>query len=94
MGMLAVSFVLASSIPGFSQTYHISDRWTIGAGGWDYLVADGPRIGSMLPITPRRSAKYDYWKGLGAVTGMKSTHGVADPDGKTGYISDGAETPL
>ncbi len=27
----------------------------------------------------------------GAVTGLKSTHGVAlNPDGKTGYISDGA----
>ena len=30
-------------------------------------------------------------KPIGAITGLKSTHGVAlNPDGKTGYISDGA----
>ena len=93
MGMLAASFVLASSIPGFCQTYHISDRWTIGGqGGWDYLVADG--TAHRLYVTHNSRVEVvdtSTGKVLGAVTGMKSTHGVAlDPDGKTGYISDGA----
>lgn len=93
MGMLAASFVLASSIYGSGQTYHIADRWMIGGqGGWDYLVVDG--AAHRLYVTHNsRVEVLDTTTGkvLGAVTGMKSTHGVAlDPDGKTGYISDGA----
>ena len=93
MGMLAASFVLASSIHSFGQTYHLADQWMIGGqGGWDYLVADGPAH-RLYATHNSRVEVVDTMTGkvLGAVTGMKSTHGVAlDPDGKTGYISDGA----
>jgi YVTN family beta-propeller protein len=73
--------------------YKIVDRWKIGGtGGWDYLLADGPA--HRLYVTHNsRVEVVDTTNGklVGAVTGLKSTHGVAlDPDGKRGYISDGA----
>jgi YVTN family beta-propeller protein len=72
--------------------YRVIDHWKIGgSGGWDYLVADpgahllyvthGPRV-EVLDTKTGRS--------VGAITGMKGTHGVAlDSDGRFGYISDG-----
>jgi YVTN family beta-propeller protein len=75
------------------NTYKIEDKWKIGGeGGWDYLVADstahrlyithGPRVEVLDSATG---------KSLGAITGLKSTHGVAlDDTGNFGYISDGA----
>lgn len=76
-----------------AQTYHVADRWVIGGqGGWDYLLSDDAahRLyvthNSRVEVLDSRSGK-----SIGAVTGLKSTHGVAlNPDGKTGYISDGA----
>ena len=73
--------------------YQVVDQWKIGGtGGWDYLLADGPA--HRLYITHNsRVEVIDITNGklIGAVTGLKSTHGVAlDPDGKRGYISDGA----
>jgi len=74
------------------QPYRIVDHWKIGGvGGWDYLLADpdahllylthGPRVEVIDTTTGKL---------VGAVTGLKGTHGIAlDPDGKTGYISDG-----
>lgn len=88
-GVLLLSFSALSQ----AQTYHVSDHWKIGGeGGWDYLLSDdaahrlyvthGPRVEVVDTLTG---------KPIGAVTGLKSTHGVAlNPDGKTGYISDGA----
>lgn len=73
--------------------YHIVDRWKIGGeGGWDYLLADGPAHRLYVAHNTRVEVlDTETGKVVGAVTGMKSTHGVAlDPDGKTGYISDGA----
>jgi YVTN family beta-propeller protein len=73
--------------------YHIVDRWKIGReGGWDYLLADGPAHGLYVTHNSRVEVLYTQTgKVVGAVTGMKSTHGVTlDSDGKTGYISDGA----
>jgi YVTN family beta-propeller protein len=73
-------------------TYKLQDKWTVGGeGGWDYLVADsaahrlyvthGGRV-EVLDITTGKS--------VGAITGLKGTHGVAlDDAGKFGYISDG-----
>jgi YVTN family beta-propeller protein len=85
-------FVLLT--PGHAQAgYRLVDRWTIGGdGGWDYLVADGPAH-RLYATHNSRVEVIDTATGkpIGAVTGLKSTHGVAlDPDGKTGYISDGA----
>jgi YVTN family beta-propeller protein len=93
IGMLVTTFALASTISGASQTYHVVDRWTIGGqGGWDYLALDASA--HRLYVTHNsRVEVVDTTTGkvLGAVTGMKNTHGVAlDPDDKTGYISDGA----
>ena len=81
-----------SSLHGQSQ-YHIVDQWKIGGeGGWDYLLVDGPahRLyvthNARVEVLDTRTGKT-----VGAITDMKSTHGIAlDTDGKTGYISDGA----
>jgi YVTN family beta-propeller protein len=88
-GLCLLSFAFAS----YAQSYHVTDHWKIGGeGGWDYLLSDdaahrlyvthGPRV-EVLDTTSG--------KPVGAITGLKSTHGVAlNPDGKTGYVSDGA----
>jgi YVTN family beta-propeller protein len=73
--------------------YHIVDQWKIGGeGGWDYLLADGPA--HRLYVTHNSRVEVldtQTGKVVGAVTGLKSTHGVTlNSDGKTGYISDGA----
>ena len=74
------------------QPYKIIDKWKIGgSGGWDYLLADptahrlyvthGPRV----DVVDTKSGKV-----IGAITGLKGTHGVAlDAAGQYGYISDG-----
>ncbi|WP_260704744.1 YncE family protein [Edaphobacter flagellatus] len=76
-----------------AQNYHIADHWKIGGqGGWDYLLSDD--AAHRLYITHNsRIEVVDTTTGkvIGAVTGLKSTHGVAlNPDGRTGYASDGA----
>jgi DNA-binding beta-propeller fold protein YncE len=77
----------------FGQTYHVADHWKVGGqGGWDYLLSDNST--HRLYITHNSRVEVidtETGKLIGAVTGLKSTHGVAlNPDGKTGYISDGA----
>lgn len=79
------------------QPYHVIDHWKIGGtGGWDYLLADpgahllyvthGPRV----EVLDTQSGKM-----VGAITGMKGTHGIAlDPDGRFGYISDGGSNAV
>ena len=88
---VACCFIAMSSAA--HAQYKVVDQWKIGGtGGWDYLLADGQA--HRLYITHNsRVEVVDTATGklVGAVTGLKSTHGVAlDPDGKTGYISDGA----
>jgi YVTN family beta-propeller protein len=73
--------------------YFVLDTWTIGGeGGWDYLTVDSPAHllylthGTRVEVIDTKTGK-----AVGAVTGLKGTHGVAlDPDGKRGYISEGA----
>ncbi|MGD0444868.1 MAG: YncE family protein [Edaphobacter sp.] len=85
--------ILSVTTAAFGQTYHVADHWKVGGqGGWDYLVSDDSahRLyithNSRIEVVDSESGKL-----IGAVTGLKSTHGVAlNPDGKTGYISDGA----
>lgn len=87
--LLFLSFAVVSQ----AQTYHVSDRWKIGGeGGWDYLLSDDAAHRLYVTHGPRvEVVDTTTGKPIGAITGMKSTHGVAlDPDGKTGYISDGA----
>jgi YVTN family beta-propeller protein len=88
-GVCLLSFAFASQ----AQSYHVTDHWKIGGeGGWDYLLSDDAahRLyvthGSRVEVLDTMSGKP-----VGAITGLKSTHGVAlNPDGKTGYVSDGA----
>lgn len=90
-GLLAIGVGASTALA--QAPYKIIDRWKIGGtGGWDYLVAEGPahRVyithNSRVEVVDTASGKL-----VGAVTGLKGTHGVAlDPDGKRGYISDGA----
>ena len=72
--------------------YKVLDQWKLSdAGGWDYLLVDSPahRVyitrGDHVDVIDSTSGKL-----LGAISGLHGTHGVAlNPDGKTGYISDG-----
>ena len=91
--LAAGACLLSIAVASQAQSYHVIDHWKIGGeGGWDYMVSDdaaqrlyvthGPRV----EVIDTASGKL-----IGAITGLKSTHGVAlNPDGKTGYISDGA----
>ena len=94
-----LQFLCASALLGIcasaataQQPYHVIDHWKIGGtGGWDYLLADpGAHLlylthGARVEVIDTQTGK-----SVGAITGMKGTHGVAlDPDGKVGYISDG-----
>ncbi len=91
LSLLALS-AIATHTSFAQQPYKIVDHWKIGgAGGWDYIAADpkahhlyvthGPRV-EVLDTTTGKS--------VGAITGLKGTHGVAlDPEGRFGYISDG-----
>jgi YVTN family beta-propeller protein len=74
------------------KTYKILDKWTIGGeGGWDYLLAD-PTAHRLYVTHGGRVEVIDLatGKSVGAITGLKGTHGIAlDDAGKFGYISDG-----
>src|SRR5215471_10482079 len=92
---MCVTVLTATAVPAGAQTgkFEVVDHWKIGGeGGWDYLLADpsahvlyvthGPRV-EVIDTTTGKS--------VGALTGFKSTHGVAlDQTGKFGYVSDGA----
>jgi DNA-binding beta-propeller fold protein YncE len=84
---------LSLAAAGAAQNYHVVDHWKIGGtGGWDYLLSDD--AAHRLYVTHNSRVEVldtNTGKLVGAVTGLKSTHGVAlNTDGKTGYISDGA----
>lgn len=88
IGMLAAGLCFQAK----AQSYHVVNRWTIGGeGGWDYLhmdshahrlyIAHGPKV----DVVDTQTGKL-----VGSITGLQGTHGIVlDPDGKTGYISDG-----
>ena len=74
------------------QPYQVVDHWKIGGtGGWDYLLADPGAHRLYVTHGPRVEVlDTDTGKGVGAITGLKGTHGVAlDEEGNFGYISDG-----
>jgi DNA-binding beta-propeller fold protein YncE len=76
-----------------AQNYHVADHWKVGGqGGWDYLLSDDAAHRLYIAHNSRvEVVDSASGKSIGAVTGLKSTHGVTlNPDGKTGYISDGA----
>lgn len=91
----ASALLAATCIPAAAQStgpYKIVDHWHIGgSGGWDYLTAD-PDAHRLYVTHGARVEVLDTNTGkvVGAITGLKGTHGVAlNPDGKTGYVSDG-----
>ena len=74
------------------QPYQIVDHWKIGGtGGWDYLLADPGAHRLYVTHGPRVEVlDTDTGKTVGAITGLKGTHGVAlDQENAFGYISDG-----
>ena len=91
------AFAMFAVIATAQQPYKVLDHWKIGGtGGWDYLLADpgahllyvthGPRVEVIDTKTG---------KAVGAITGMKGTHGIAlDDEGKFGYISDGGSNDV
>jgi YVTN family beta-propeller protein len=85
--------IAALAAAAHAQTpYRILSHWTIGGeGGWDYLTSDPGAHRLYVTHGPRVEVlDSDTGKALGAITGLKGTHGVAlDDAGKYGYISDG-----
>jgi YVTN family beta-propeller protein len=91
--LLALAATFASTTFTLAQQpYRVIDHWKVGeVGGWDYLLADPPAHLLYITHGPRVEViDTRTGKAVGAITGLKGTHGVAlDPDGKLGYISDG-----
>jgi YVTN family beta-propeller protein len=91
-GAVATALLSLASVSA-AQTYHIADRWKLGGqGGWDYVLSDDSAHRLYIAHNSRvEVVDTTTGKPIGAITGLKSTHGVAlNPDGKTGYVSDGA----
>jgi YVTN family beta-propeller protein len=91
------AFLLSAAFAAPCQSWHITDHWKIGGeGGWDYLLSDD--AAHRLYVThATRVEVLDTTTGkvLGSITGLKGTHGIAlNPDGRTGYISDGAANAI
>lgn len=88
-----LALFLSTTVTAAAQSqFYMLDKWKIGGeGGWDYLVADSSahRLyvthGGRVEVLDSATGKP-----IGAITGLKGTHGVAlDGDGRYGYISDG-----
>lgn len=91
--LAVVAMVLSLSLPLTAQNFKVADHWKVGGqGGWDYLLSDDSS--HRLYLAHNASVEVvDTNSGhlIASITGFKSTHGIAlNPDGKTGYISDGA----
>jgi YVTN family beta-propeller protein len=85
----------ATATPALAQagSFAVVDHWKIGGdGGWDYLLADPSAHVVYVTHRPRvEIIDTNSGKSVGALTGFKSTHGVAlDQSGNYGYVSDGA----
>jgi YVTN family beta-propeller protein len=86
------TIVFATALPALAQKpYIVQDKWKVGGeGGWDYLTADSSahRLyithGGRVEVLDAATGKP-----VGAITGLKRTHGVAlDDVGTYGYITD------
>ncbi|MGA8540065.1 MAG: YncE family protein [Terriglobales bacterium] len=85
--------VLSIAATSAAQNYHVAEHWKLGGqGGWDYLLSDDAAHRLYIAHNSRvEVVDSATGKPLGAITGLKSTHGIAlNPDGKIGYITDGA----
>jgi DNA-binding beta-propeller fold protein YncE len=90
---LLPALILFGSVAAFAQKpYSVLTQWKIGGeGGWDYLTSDPAAHRLYVTHGPRVEVlDSDTGKVVGAITGLKGTHGVAlDDSGKYGYVSDG-----
>ena len=88
----AVLLAAGCSVLSAQAPYKVVDQWKIGgSGGWDYLLAD-PVAHKLYVTHGTRVDVVDTTSGkvVGAITGLKGTHGVVlDPDGAVGYVSEG-----
>ena len=91
--LLTLALSVSFFAPAFAQTpYSVLTQWKIGGeGGWDYLTSDPKAHRLYVTHGPRVEVlDSDSGKVVGAITGLKGTHGVAlDDAGKYGYVSDG-----
>jgi YVTN family beta-propeller protein len=83
---LPAALLTFAVLPALAQKpFAVQDQWTIGGeGGWDYLLAD-PSAHRLYITHGTRVEVVDTatGKSVGAITGLKGTHGVAlDADGK------------
>jgi len=92
-GAISVVLLSATLATSSAQNYRVVEQWQVGGqGGWDYMLSDDTAHRLYIAHNSRVEV-IDTTNGklLGAVTGFKSTHGIAlDPNGLVGYISDGA----
>ena len=91
-GSLAIAAAVGLPCASAQQPYQVLDHWKLGGtGGWDYLIADPDA--HRLYVTHNSKVEVldtETGKPLGAISGLKGTHGVAlDDTGQFGYISDG-----
>ena len=87
-----LTLALCAITAAAQQPYRVLDHWKIGGtGGWDYLLTDEAAHRLYLTHNTRvEVVDTTTGKPVGAITDLKGTHGIAlDPDGRTGYISDG-----
>jgi YVTN family beta-propeller protein len=86
------TLLLSPVLPG-QQPYRMIDKWNVGGTGtWDYLAFDAAANRLYVAHNARVEViDTESGKLVGAVEGLKSTHGIAlNLDTRTGYISDGA----
>ncbi len=79
---LVIAVFLAAAATAGAQSYHVAEHWKIGGqGSWDYLLSDDAAHRLYIAHNARVEV-VDSSTGelIGAVTGLKSTHGIAlDP---------------
>src|SRR5579875_1310216 len=82
----------AAATPCVAQQYHQVAQWDLHAtGGFDYLTYS-PADHRLYVTQANQVVVLDATSGkvLGDITGLEHTHDVVlDPDGRTGYITDG-----
>jgi YVTN family beta-propeller protein len=93
--LTGMTLCLAMGTAAIAQNspYKLEQTWKLGGdGGWDYLTVDS-HAHLLYIARANRVMVVDITSGkeTGEITGLKGVHGIAlDPEGKYGYISDGA----
>ncbi len=90
-GAFSICLLGAAPTAQAEGPYHVVTKWKVGGeGGWDYLALDPSAHRLYITHSTRVEVlDTDSGKSVGAITGLKGTHGVVFDSGKYGYISDG-----